>query len=190
MRNAWGSLLGLGLALGLAMPASAKEPVKIPAIGDVPSTTVLGKDRKDNVIDLAAYRGNKIVVITFWASWCGPCRQELPNLEALQKRAGDKFLKIIAINWKDELREYGTMMRQMSGYTMALVRDRDGTIADAYGVQNFPNLWIIDLQGKVVAHHAGYGEGSMDAITAEINQIIDAELKRQEAAKAAMPSAG
>ena len=187
MRNALIGLLGLGLALGLALPATARESVKEPAVGDIPPA-LLGKDLKSNAIDLAAYRGNKIVVITFWASWCGPCRQELPQLEALQKRAGDKFLKIIAVNWMDELREYGAMTRQMSGYTMTLTRDRDGDIGEGYGVKSLPNLWIIDLQGKVVAHHVGYGQGSMDAITAEINQVIDAELKRQAAAKAAAPA--
>ncbi len=187
MRNMWIGLCGLAVAVGMAMPVSAKEPPKAPVVGDIPPP-LLGKDLKNNVVDLAAYRGNRIVVITFWASWCGPCRQELPNLEALQKRAGDKFLKVIAVNWKDELREYGAMTRQMSGYTMTLARDRDGDVGDGYGVKTLPNLWIIDLQGKVVAHHVGYGEGSMDAITAEINQVIEAELKRQEAAKAAAPA--
>jgi len=184
MRNAWFGLLGLAMALGLALPVSAKDAAKEPAVGDIPPA-LLGKDRKDNLIDLAAYRGNKIVVVTFWASWCGPCRRELPQLDALQKRAGDGFLKIIAVNWKDDLRDYGAMLRQMSGYTLTLTRDRDGDIGEGYGVHSLPNLWIIDLQGKVVAHHVGYGEGSMDAITEEINQVIDAELKRREAAKTA-----
>lgn len=192
MRNMRISLWGLGLAACMAMPAlaSAGEPAKGPAIGDTPTTTLLGKDRKDQVIDLASYRGNKIVVMTFWASWCGPCRKELPQLEALQKRAGDKFLKVIAVNWKDELEEYRAMTRQMSGYTMTLVRDRDGTIADAYGVHSFPNLWIIDLQGKVVGHHLGYGENGIDAVIDDINKIITAELQRQQAATDAAKPAG
>ncbi|PNS08626.1 TlpA family protein disulfide reductase [Solilutibacter silvestris] len=190
MRNAWIGLLGLGLAAGLALPVRAGVPVAVPNIGDMPSTTLLGKDRKDQVVDLASYRGNKIVVITFWASWCGPCRKELPQLEALQKQAGDKFLKVIAVNWKDEIDEYRAMTRQMSGYTMTLARDRDGDIADGYGVKSIPNLWIIDLQGKVVAHHVGYGEGGMGDVIADINKVITAEQQRQQAAAASAKPAG
>lgn len=182
MRNVLAGLLAVALCIGAAVPAQATGP----KTGDVPPA-LLGKDREGNVVDLTQHRG-KIVVVTFWASWCGPCRKELPGLDALQKHVGDKILKVIAVNVKDSTEDYRLMMRQMKDYTIAMTRDRDGKISDGYGVEAYPNLWIIDPQGKVAAHHVGYGEDSLDALVDEINQVIVAEQQRQKAALAGAPA--
>ena len=178
MRNAMAGLLSAALALCAAMPADAAGP----KTGEVPPG-LLGKDREGNVVDLARYRG-KIVVVTFWASWCGPCRRELPELDALQKHAGNRILKVVAVNMQDSNEDYRLMMRQMKGYGIAMTRDRDGSISEGYGVEALPNLWIIDPQGKVAAHHVGYGEDSLDALVDEINRVIVAEQQRRKAAAA------
>jgi thiol-disulfide isomerase/thioredoxin len=178
MRNAFVAVLTAVLSLSMAMSVRAAEP----KTGDVPPA-LLGKDREGNAVDLAQHRG-KIVVVTFWASWCGPCRKELPGLDALQKHAGDKILKVIAVNVQDSTEDYRLMMRQMKDYSIAMTRDRDGRISEGYGVKAFPNLWVIDPQGKVAAHHVGYGEDSLDALVDEINGIIAAEQQRQKAGAA------
>lgn len=186
MRNLLMGLLGAGLVLcmGATMPVSAAEP----KVGDMPPT-LLGKDRDGKLVDLAQHTG-KIVVVSFWASWCGPCRKELPGLDALQKHAGDKLLKVVAVNLKDGNDDYRLMMRQMKGFSLTMTRDRDGSISEGYGVKALPNLWIIDPRGKVVAHHVGYGEGSLDTLVDEINQVIVAEQKRLQATPAIAPAAG
>ena len=171
--------LWLAALLAASSGVQAAEQPQQPGIGEAPPTIGL-KDRGGSVIDLAALQG-KVVVVTFWASWCGPCRKELPGLDALQKHAGDKILKVIAVNVEDSAEDYRLMMRQMKDYTIALTRDRSGGIAEGYGVKAYPNLWIIDPQGKVAAHHVGYGEDSLDALVDEINQVIVAEQQRQKA---------
>ena len=178
MRNAWSGLFGVALALCAAMPLQAAEP----NTGELPPA-LLGRDRQGDVVDLAQHRG-KIVVVTFWASWCGPCRKELPGLDALQKHAGDKILKVIAVNVQDSTEDYRMMMRQMKDFSITLTRDRSGEIAEGYGVKAYPNLWIIDPQGQVAAHHVGYGEDSLDRLVAQINQVIVAEQQRRNAAAA------
>lgn len=179
MRNVLAGLMAVILCVGAMLPVQAAEP----KTGDVPPA-LLGKDREGDVVDLAQHRG-KVVVVTFWASWCGPCRKELPGLDALQKHAGDKILKVIAVNVKDSTEDYRLMMRQMKDYTISMTRDRSGEIAEGYGVKAYPNLWIIDPQGKVAAHHVGYGEDSLEALVNQINQVIVAEQQRQKAAAAA-----
>ena len=184
MRNVLAGLMAVILCVGAMLPVQAAEP----KTGDVPPA-LLGKDREGEVVDLTQLRG-KVVVVTFWASWCGPCRKELPGLDALQKHAGDKILKVIAVNVKDSTEDYRLMMRQMKDYTISMTRDRSGEIAEGYGVKAYPNLWIIDPQGKVAAHHVGYGEDSLEALVNQINQVIVAEQQRQKAAAAAASAAG
>jgi thiol-disulfide isomerase/thioredoxin len=165
--------LGLGIAMS-AMPLHAAEPAKAasagPKKGDVPPA-LLGKDRKGDLVDLSQYRG-KVVVVSFWASWCGPCLKELPALDLLQAHAGDKLLKVIAVNVEDSNDDYRLMMRQMKDFSITMTRDRDGKIAAGYDIRAYPNLWIIGLDGKVAANHRGYGEDSLDRIIDDINRVL------------------
>lgn len=168
----------LTLLLLLSLPALAGTP----AIGDAPPA-LLGKDNDGNEVRLETYRG-KVVVVTFWASWCGYCLKELPALDALQAQAGDQLFKVIAVNVEDGPAQYRAMMRQMRDFTLLLARDRSGDIAASYGVKGYPDLWIIDPQGKVAAHHRGYGEDSLEAVITEIKQALTRELQRQQATTA------
>jgi thiol-disulfide isomerase/thioredoxin len=175
--------LALGACLLGGFPAIAETPpATAPAIGDLPPAA-LGKDGKNRAVDLSAYRG-KVVIVTFWASWCGYCLKELPALNALQAQAGDQWLKIIAVNVQDGAAEYRAMTRQMQDYKLLLTRDRDGDIAAGYGVKAYPNLWMIDPQGRVASHHVGYGEDSLQAVIDEIKRLLTAEMERQQAARA------
>jgi len=140
-----------------------------PSIGD-PAPAALGSGRDGKPVTLEQYRG-KIVVVTFWASWCTYCLRELPVLNSLQEHAGG-LLQVIAVNVKDSPADYRMMMRQMKQYSLLQARDIHGDIAENYGVTVYPNLWIIDRDGKVASHHRGYGEGTLDSIVDEINRIL------------------
>lgn len=150
-----------------------------PAIG-AEAPTALGEDGRNRAVDLATLRG-KVVIVTFWASWCGYCRKELPALNDLQARAGDDFLRVVAVNVQDEPAAYRAMVRQMRGYSLLLARDRDGAVAASYGVHSYPNLWIIDPQGRIASHHVGYGEDSLETILDEIRRVMSEQIQRQSA---------
>jgi thiol-disulfide isomerase/thioredoxin len=182
MRRQWWWVCVLLLCQGLAVGASR------PAIGKV-APTALGKDKEGADLDLAKFRG-KVVVVTFWAAWCGFCLKELPALNALQTHTGDKFLQIVAVNVKDGNSEYRAIARRMRDYRLVFTRDRSGEIAERYGVSTFPNLWIIDPRGRIASRHTGYGEDSLETIVSEIRRVLLDEVERQERAAAAAAAAG
>lgn len=162
--------------------ASAATPDAVPAVGDIPPQ-VLGSDRNGDPVDLGQLRG-KVVVVTFWASWCGYCRKELPALNAMQSAAGPDYFRIVAVNVQDGNDEYRAIARKMRDYTLTFTRDRSGAVAESYGVKSYPNLWIIDPEGRVAARHIGYGEDSFKEIVDQISQVIQTELERLHSAPA------
>ena len=174
------------LFAGQAVAANASAPA--PVVGDIPPALV-GKDRDGHRVDLGEYRG-KVVVLTFWASWCGYCLKELPALNALQRQAGDQWLKIVTVNVQDDIADYRAMMRQMRDYTLVMTRDASGDIAAGYGVNAYPNLWMIDPQGRIASHHVGYGEDSLNAIIDEVKRLLTIEMERRQAIGASPAAAG
>lgn len=132
---------------------------------------LLGKNGKGDEVTLGQFKG-KVVVISFWATWCGYCLKELPALNHIQNNVGTDFIQIIAVNHKEDMREANGIMRQMKDRKLLSLYDRKGLIGDSYGVKGLPNLWIIDPDGKIASHHVGYGESSLSAIAKDILRIL------------------
>ena len=183
LRSRWATVV---LLLASAW-AQAATPAAAPAIGDLPPQ-ILGKDRDGQPVDLGQLRG-KVVVVTFWASWCGYCRKELPALNAMQSATGPDYFRVVAVNVQDGNSEYRDMLRKMPGYDLTFARDRSGKIAESYGVNSYPNLWIIDPEGKVAGRYIGYGEGSFGEIVDKISAVIQAEVERLHSAPASTAAA-
>jgi peroxiredoxin len=110
-------------------------------------------------VSLKDFRGKKVVV-SFWASWCGPCRMELPELQAFYEKyhAKNPNFEILAIS-TDEVRREAEHYVRDAKLTFPVLWDRDGKAGDAYGVDGIPMLFVIDENGKVVLTQAGYGFG-------------------------------
>ena len=162
------AMLLLCLAL-FAAPAGAKLEV-----GATPPD-LLGKTPDGDEIRISQFRG-RVVVVTFWASWCGPCRRELPVLDLLQKAAGERA-KVIAVNVKDTPADYRIIRRQMKDAALTFTHDRRGEISEGYPVKSYPNLYVIDQAGTIAAVHVGFGEGSLEEIVADINELLAAPQK-------------
>ncbi|HLA70193.1 MAG TPA: TlpA disulfide reductase family protein [Steroidobacteraceae bacterium] len=161
--------------ISLATTSSAAEPAKErprPAlsVGSIPEDA-LGKDLDGNQVRISDHAG-KVVIVSFWASWCGPCKQELPVLAGLAKRVGTEHMKIIAINYRDELQPFKYVVKVLKDYPITILRDSSGKTARKFEVQGIPRMIVIGRDGKVAADHTGYGEGALPGLVEELNALL------------------
>ena len=143
-----------GTARRLKLPGSFME---------VTGTTVDGED-----FDWKSYRG-KVVLVDFWASWCGPCRAEIPNMKAQFEKYSDKGFEIVGVSLDKTLDEYHACIDQEEISWISLMSQKenergwDHPLAVHYGVSGIPLAILVDRDGKVV---------SMNATGAELNQLL------------------
>jgi cytochrome c biogenesis protein CcmG, thiol:disulfide interchange protein DsbE len=128
-------------ALGNRLRHSAGDQIP-----DFSLPVVMGGE-KDSRQSLQALRG-KIVLMDFWASWCGPCRQTLPAVEQLARESAKKNLVVLGIN-QGESPE--TIRQFFSGHDPAysILSDIDGKVSSELGVDGLPTLIVLDTQGKL-----------------------------------------
>jgi thiol-disulfide isomerase/thioredoxin len=155
----------------LALPVRAES--ERPPVGSVPPA-IQGKDWQGREVDLSAHQ-DKVVIVTFWASWCGPCRRELPMLDAIRKTVGPEFLEVIAINQGETRQEFRGVLRANPGTQLTWVHDPRDVNGRNYGVKVLPNMFIIGRDGKVAARHLGYGEESVKRIVQEVIALLPPE---------------
>lgn len=171
MRKFLSSLISAMLALLIvAGGAFAGEKVienKL-APGDAPPAA-LGLTRAGDEIQTMQFAG-RVMVVTFWASWCGPCRTELGMLERLQQVAKER-VKVVAVNI-EERDIFRSVSRALSSFSITLTNDPHKGYASAYGVNGIPHMVIIGKDGKVISVHRGYNEEALDGLLAEINAAL------------------
>jgi len=142
------------------------EPYKV---GDVPFD-VVGKTLDGTEVKVSDYKG-KVVIVSFWASWCAPCRQELPVLSGIQKSATAKKLQVLSINIDEDRKLFKKLTEALSLGEMIMVSDAKHRVKRKYGVEGIPHMVIIDAEGKVASVHVGYGESSLPGLIDEINTV-------------------
>jgi thiol-disulfide isomerase/thioredoxin len=157
---------GLFCCAALAFPVCAKQKLQV---GDVPPET-LGKASTGGRVNLNDYR-DKIVIISFWASWCAPCRKELPVLAAIQKKATRDKIAVFAVNWKESDDRYRAIIKLLKDIDLTLVSDENGYLGSEYAVKAIPHMIIIGRDGRIAAIHVGYGESEIPSLVKEINGL-------------------
>ena len=118
---------------------------------------------------LENYRG-KVVLLDFWASWCAPCRKELPTIEKLHRQYGGKGLVVLAVN--SEAQKVARTFVTKYGYTFTVLTDARGSVFDDYAVSSIPVTIVVDREGRISAQFIGY-HGEEALISSIRNAGID-----------------
>jgi len=168
-------LAALLLLLATSMAAAAASP----KAGEIPPQ-LLGKDRKGDMVDLSTQHG-KVVIVTFWASWCGPCRKELPILAKLQSVIGHDALQVYAVNFKEPRADFAALVRNRNWPVLDYIHDGKGTVSEQYGIQAIPHMFIIGHDGVIAHVHRGYSEDSLPQIIDEIMAVLPEDVRTRPA---------
>jgi peroxiredoxin len=127
-------------------------------------------DLSGKVVKLSDLKG-KVVLVDFWASWCVPCKEELPVLEALHKKYAGDGLVIIGVN-ADSERDNMTKFLRRTKLSFTVVHDVDRKVAGRYAPTKMPSSYLIDRSGLVRYVHAGYRAGDADKLESEIKTLL------------------
>jgi cytochrome c biogenesis protein CcmG, thiol:disulfide interchange protein DsbE len=116
----------------------------------------------DGELSLASLRG-KQVIVNFWASWCAPCEDEAPLLEAAWREHRDEGLVVVGIDY-DDFRTDARRFAKRNGMTYPLVYDRGGDMAEKYGLKGVPETFFIDREGRLVGEPVVGGIDARDEL--------------------------
>lgn len=155
----------LVLALALAGPTAAADLVTgmaqpLPAVADARLTDLL-----------AQHRGSPLIV-NFWASWCEPCREEMPSLQRLADRLRARGVSVLTVAVADKKDKAADFLWEAS-VTLPLLHDPEQAVARAWGVRTLPTTLILDRRHRIVAR----GRGAVDWDDAAVETKLQTLLK-------------
>ena len=160
MRNRFAALM---IALTLALTAwAAAADVQAPAF------TLQSVDGK--AVSLAQYKGD-VVMINFWASWCGPCRQEMPLLDSIYKQYKDMGFVLLGVNVEPDSHSANAWLKK-TPVSYPVLYDPNSQVSQLYQVQAMPTTVIIDRRGIVRFVHNGYLPGDENQYMNSIRSLI------------------
>jgi peroxiredoxin len=158
----------IGLLLSgwmLAAPASAEA-----ATEGQPAPDFTLKSRSGENIKLSELRGN-VVMVNFWASWCGPCRQEMPLLQQLYERYKDMGFTLLGVNVDEEPGAGDKVLKEIP-VSFPVLYDSKNQVSQTYNVKAMPSTFMIDRDGKVRHLHKGYMPGYEDEYQQQIRSLL------------------
>jgi len=151
----------LALVAGRALPAISPSA----AAPDFTLRTMGGPNMR-----LAEQRG-RVVMINFWATWCGPCRQEMPQLSKLYDKYRGSGFVLMGVNVDDDVRN-ATEVAAKLAVSFPVLLDTDKAVSKLYDLSTMPSTVLVDRDGKVRYLHRGYLAGYEDTYDKQVRELL------------------
>lgn len=135
-----------------------------------PASNFTLKDASGENIRLSEYRG-QVVLLNFWASWCGPCRQELPHLDALHQKYEDLGFTVFGVNVEQDRTSADKVLRDIP-VNFPVLFDDENLVSELYSVDAMPMTVLVDRDGNMRFTHRGYKPGYEDAYEKQIRALV------------------
>ncbi len=128
------------------------------------------KSNQGKNLRLEDFRG-QVVMLNFWASWCGPCRQEMPLMDEIYKKYSDLGFTILAVNVDEDTADADRFLKAVP-VSFPVLYDSDSKISELYNVDAMPTTVMIDRDGNKRFLHRGYQSGYEEDYKKQVKQLI------------------
>ena len=153
-------------------PSDESVPIKPPLLPGFPAPEFSATDSADEALTLNTLRG-EVVVLDFWAGWCGPCVSELPTLRQLGDEFDDRGLVVLGINLDRTAGEFDAAVAEHDIHWRQVYDGSDGPIGSLYRIEGIPMTYLLDADGAIVTRGLR-GQQLIDAV-ADLIDVTDAE---------------
>ena len=158
-------------ALCLFLPFTGCEKRSKPLRAGMPAPDFTLVDRSGKRWTLSELRG-QVVFVNFWATWCPPCREEMPSMQKLHTMLPKEKFKMLAILCQDDPAK-ADLFTAGNGLTMPILHDGDDSVARRYGLTGFPETFIVDKQGVIREKIIGAAPWSSPGYVAMLMKYIE-----------------
>ena len=156
------------LLITLLIITAAPTALAVTSAGPAANFTL--KSAEGRNIRLSEHRG-QVVLINFWASWCGPCRQEMPHLDALQQQYQSLGFTVFGINVEQDRKMADKVLKDMP-VTFPVLFDDENRVSELYDVDAMPVTVLVDRNGEIRFVHRGYKPGYEQEYERQIRSLI------------------
>ena len=164
IRSLFPALAAAALATACALAGAATPAANAPA----PDFTLRGADGRN--VRLDELRG-QVVLVNFWATWCGPCREEMPRLDTLYQKYRKSGFVLLGVNIDDDPHAALATAAKL-GVSFPVLLDTDKKVSKLYDLNTMPSTIVIDRDGKVRYLHRGYRAGTEGDYEQQIRSLL------------------
>ena len=174
-RQQWGAALGLAMLLifGVALAIKISPQVNLLEVGSRAPDFHAMNVRTGRPASLADYRG-KVILLNVWATWCQPCRIEMPSMERLHQRLAGIDFDVVAVSVDKEGQDVVMAFVKELGLNFDILHDQSGAIQGIYQTTGVPESFVIDRDGVIVKKVIGAAEWDGPVNETLIRRLIDA----------------